>query len=160
MKKEVAELWVKALRSGKYKQGRSALCTVVADPENPKNKTKSYCCLGVLADIASKSTNNPGKWVRLPPMNEHGKLQQTAYFRDKDHKRAATGDKIDNKDIEAKTCSDGVLTVGLQEWSGIRTNSGWLAGEMYGNNLVSLNDVDNKSFEEIADIVEKGYAGL
>lgn len=38
--KEVKERWVKALRSGHYKQGKGRLKTV-----------SGYCCLGVLADI-------------------------------------------------------------------------------------------------------------
>ena len=39
----IKKLWVKALRSGKYKQGRNALC-----------HAGRYCCLGVLCDIAVK----------------------------------------------------------------------------------------------------------
>lgn len=41
MKKEVADLWVNALRSGKYKQVQGSLC-----------KYNSFCCLGVLCEIA------------------------------------------------------------------------------------------------------------
>lgn len=41
MKKFVAIKWVKALRSGKYKQGRRRL----------KSLDNSYCCLGVLCEI-------------------------------------------------------------------------------------------------------------
>lgn len=41
MKKEVAEKWVEALRSGKYKQTRSQL-----------RDLSGYCCLGVLCDIS------------------------------------------------------------------------------------------------------------
>lgn len=44
MKKTIADKWVKALRSGDYKQGRGLLC------ENDK-----FCCLGVLCDIAVKN---------------------------------------------------------------------------------------------------------
>jgi len=40
MKKNVAKKWVKALRSGKYKQSREML----------KN-SGGYCCLGVLCEI-------------------------------------------------------------------------------------------------------------
>ena len=39
MDKNVMELWVKALRSGKYKQGHTTLCFM-----------DRYCCLGVLAE--------------------------------------------------------------------------------------------------------------
>lgn len=45
MKKDVAEKWVAALRSGLYKQGRNAL----------KSKD-GYCCLGVLCDISGVDT--------------------------------------------------------------------------------------------------------
>lgn len=41
MKKSVADKWVQALRSGKYKQTRDVL----------QNKD-GYCCLGVLCDIS------------------------------------------------------------------------------------------------------------
>ena len=40
-KQEVRKAWVKALRSGQYKQGQHSLCT-----------NKRYCCLGVLAELA------------------------------------------------------------------------------------------------------------
>ncbi|MFO0452755.1 MAG: hypothetical protein ACK52I_29555, partial [Pseudomonadota bacterium] len=44
MKKEIAKLWVAALRSGKYKQGRHALHSI-------KDNNETFCCLGVLCDI-------------------------------------------------------------------------------------------------------------
>lgn len=44
MKKEVADIWIKALRSGKYKQGKYVLHT-------DDNK---FCCLGVLCDVYNK----------------------------------------------------------------------------------------------------------
>jgi hypothetical protein len=46
MNVEIAKMWVEALRSGKYKQARKALCRIDEFGE------KSYCCLGVLCDIA------------------------------------------------------------------------------------------------------------
>lgn len=47
MNKLVKKLWVSALRSGKYKQGKDALC------RGNQNGTR-HCCLGVLSDIAVK----------------------------------------------------------------------------------------------------------
>lgn len=44
MKKEVADEWVTALRSGEFQQGKGALC---ADGK--------FCCLGVLSELASRS---------------------------------------------------------------------------------------------------------
>ncbi len=42
MKKEIATKWIEALRSGKYKQGKSRL----------KKYDQTYCCLGVLCEIS------------------------------------------------------------------------------------------------------------
>lgn len=52
MKKEIADKWVEALRSGKYQQGQLAL-----RPEETQ-----FCCLGVLCDIIA-----PNDWM-MPPM--------------------------------------------------------------------------------------------
>lgn len=46
MNKEIADKWVEALRSGKYKQGTGSLCEITHSGEH-------YCCLGVLCDIAN-----------------------------------------------------------------------------------------------------------
>lgn len=43
MNADVKAAWVKALRSGEYKQGKDVL-------RNPKDDT--YCCLGVLCELA------------------------------------------------------------------------------------------------------------
>ena len=45
MKAEIKAQWIKALRSGKYKQGRGAL----------RKTDNTYCCLGVLCDLAIKA---------------------------------------------------------------------------------------------------------
>ena len=50
MKKRVKKLWVEALRSGGYKQGRKRL-----------RYGDTYCCLGVLCDLYRKETGE-GKW--------------------------------------------------------------------------------------------------
>jgi len=44
MKEEVKDKWVKALRSGEYKQGKNRL----------EDKQGNYCCLGVLCVLAQK----------------------------------------------------------------------------------------------------------
>jgi hypothetical protein len=49
MKKHVAKKWIKALRSGKFEQGKKMLQTI----------SGRYCCLGVLCEIAPKSVE---KW--------------------------------------------------------------------------------------------------
>lgn len=47
------ELWIAALRSGEYKQGRGQLVS-----------GNRFCCLGVACDVFWK--NNPGKIVKTP----------------------------------------------------------------------------------------------
>jgi len=51
MNQEIKELWIKALRSGKYKQTTGKL----------KSIESAYCCLGVLCDIYIEKTGI-GKW--------------------------------------------------------------------------------------------------
>jgi hypothetical protein len=51
MKKRIRDLWVAALRSGKYKRGQGYL--------RPSEDT--YCCLGVLSDLYLEE--QPGEWV-------------------------------------------------------------------------------------------------
>jgi len=47
MKKNIAEKWVKALRSGNYNQGYEYLC-----------HKGNYCCLGVLCELYVKDTGD------------------------------------------------------------------------------------------------------
>lgn len=54
MRREIAERWTAALRSGEYKQGQNQL-------RDPLNKT--FCCFGVLCDLAAQ--DGFGRW-------EHG----------------------------------------------------------------------------------------
>lgn len=53
MNQEVKEIWVKALRSGKYIQGKERL----------RNVTDNYCCLGVLCDLHREMTDS-SIWTR------------------------------------------------------------------------------------------------
>ena len=52
MKTEIRDLWVEALRSGEYEQGRSAL-----RPEKGR-----FCCLGVLCDLHSLANKAGEGW--------------------------------------------------------------------------------------------------
>lgn len=49
MNQEIKDRWVKALRSGKFKQGKDRLCGVTKDGK------RQYCCLGVLSQLAVRS---------------------------------------------------------------------------------------------------------
>jgi hypothetical protein len=53
MKKYIKKAWIKALRSGEYKQGHKRLCRTF-------NGEDLYCCLGVLANECAD-----GYWVSV-----------------------------------------------------------------------------------------------
>ncbi len=56
MNPEVKQLWLDALRSGEYKQGRHKL-------KNTYEGSDNYCCLGVLCDLYTKE-NPTAKWTQ------------------------------------------------------------------------------------------------
>ena len=56
MNLEVKKLWIEALRSDEYKQGRHALCSMGA------SGVKEFCCLGVLVDLYIKKTKSRCYW--------------------------------------------------------------------------------------------------
>lgn len=56
MKKAIMEKWVKALRSGKYRQTKSGL----------HKKGGGYCCLGVLCDLYAKEKKLKKPWFSSP----------------------------------------------------------------------------------------------
>lgn len=56
MKKAVMKKWVKALRSGEYKQTPHALC------KEDKDGNCSFCCLGVLAELYVQENNDKVCW--------------------------------------------------------------------------------------------------
>lgn len=66
MNKKLKAKWVKALRSGKYKQGRGQLY-------NPK--TKRYCCLGVLCRLGGRDD----EFLMSRRCETHGLLDANLY---------------------------------------------------------------------------------
>jgi hypothetical protein len=55
MKKKIAKKWIKALRSGKYKQGKGYLKQI----NNKENYT--HCCLGVLCELYNEDMKKKHK---------------------------------------------------------------------------------------------------
>lgn len=53
MNPEVKKLWLEALRSGKYEQGRGKL----------RSTDNKFCCLGVLCDISNLGVWEGGRFV-------------------------------------------------------------------------------------------------
>jgi len=56
MKKKIAEKWVKALRSGDYKQGKDRL----------RDEQNNFCCLGVLCNLHAQEHPYLAKLEKYP----------------------------------------------------------------------------------------------
>jgi hypothetical protein len=67
MNPEIKAMWVAALRSGEYKQGKGVLRT----------RDNCFCALGVLADVAAKRgvaewhIDDDGDWIINTPDDDH-----------------------------------------------------------------------------------------
>jgi hypothetical protein len=126
MNPEVKALWLEALRSGKYKQATSMLC----DGEG------GYCCLGVLTQV----------------------------YANKKKKRAFdVGGGYVMAEIDAQLLPDRVMKwAGLEDFIYKSNTSPWttesthdiLVSKKHRKTLSTHND-DGKSFEWIADLIER-----
>lgn len=83
-KEKLIELWLQALESGEYVQGKGEL----VDQDNPQDI--KYCCLGVLCDVARKNGINtrfdgrgylPRRISRLIGMTEEGRFNSPITLR-------------------------------------------------------------------------------
>lgn len=122
MKEKVKDLWVEALRSGKYKQGKHSL----------KNNNDKYCCLGVLCDVYAKTQKKKGFFK-----NEFGNF--------------VFPNAKDDYVI-------GVLPTKVIKWAELNNDNPRV--KVNGTSLVQLNDSENRTFIEIADVIEQNYKNL
>lgn len=128
MKKEIADKWVAALRSGEYKQTTKMLCKI-------EDGVKSYCCLGVLTDMGINSG------VEIPTVIEcKPNYKMVMYKSTNQH------------------WTYGVLPDQISDWAGMRTNSGSGSYKLSNNyfSLWQINDA-GYSFQQIADVIEKNW---
>jgi len=58
MNKKIKTKWLKALRSGKYEQGKEYLRQQQVDEDGNQLGKESFCCLGVLCDVIKKDLQN------------------------------------------------------------------------------------------------------
>lgn len=117
MKKDIADKWVAALRSGEFKQGRRALGNKVSN---------SFCCLGVLCELAVKEE------VCKKESTENVYTYDARYT--------------------------WYLPHVVKNWANMRTATGEI--KSLNEYLYALNDIQMKSFTEIADIIEQHYEEL
>lgn len=133
MKKEIMEKWVAALRSGEYKQGIGLL----------HDRTQNtYCCLGVLSELAVKEGVCPKSKVDSTALSEMATSATS--------NRAAFGLSYETTYL----CKE------VMDWSGVVTVTGSSIPGLWGISLVKLNDELSKSFLEIADIIEEHWEKL
>lgn len=66
-RKEFFELWIKALRSGEYKQGKQVLI-------NEYDDVKRHCCLGVACEILDPKDKTSWKIEQLLPSHISKKI--------------------------------------------------------------------------------------
>lgn len=115
MNPEIREQWVAALESGEYKQGKGWLCPV--DDGN-----RSYCCLGVLADLAVKA----------------GIIDEPTTFE---------ANHLEDSYLVFGGAS-ATLPLEVQEWAGLDDSDPSADGEY--KPLSQYNDDDEYTFKEIA----------
>jgi hypothetical protein len=130
MRKEIAEKWVAALRSGEYEQSAGFLQT-----------RDGYCCLGVLCDLHMRETGR-GEW--RPPGS--GDYLYTQCYRDDlgvDGEYTPPPGVREWADMEDDPC------VRVQHPD----------GSVEPEDLVSLND-DGFSFAQLADLIEEQWESL
>lgn len=153
MKKNIMNKWVKALRSGKYKQCREQLCSV-----NGTTGEESYCCLGVLTDLYLKERKRQKKGPNI-------KFFHTYTKEDMDHDLNYSKWEVDGE--------VGCLPAEVAEWAGFNTATDDYKTGCFSNgkteiDLALLNDggldikdpnktTKPKSFKQIAAVIEKNY---
>lgn len=135
---ENMRMWIQALRSGGYKQGRGNLKVIT-----PQTGSASYCCLGVACEVAMG--NGVQMALDFYPV-ENSCPSWPAYVHGLDSgctskhgvRFAGTGSSLPNR---------------VQEWLGIDSDD----PEICGVSTISANDSFGWDFNQIADALEKTY---
>jgi hypothetical protein len=136
MKQNVMKKWVKALRSGKFKQGQGTL------KKFNKQGQAQHCCLGVLCELYNETMKKNNKKTLPEKVCDNDSDFSYGYSR--------FGGKKEDLPKEVK------------DWSGISNSMGAFTTDnpihdQY--NLADLNDTGRK-FKTIANIIEKNYESL
>jgi hypothetical protein len=130
MNPDVKAQWVAALRSGEYAQGREVLHSTEYD---------SYCCLGVLCDVAVKSG------LDIPV--DH--MPAATFYGEKHCTLPAGVMEWAGLDEELPGTSIDMHVVSPDEYDEYDEGA-------YPANLANLNDL-GWSFEQIADVIEAEF---
>lgn len=137
MNKKVMKKWVKALRSGKYKQGQGTL-------KQYKSKDQAkHCCLGVLCELYNEEMSKKKKKKLSEKL-----IQPDSYYHSSFHGLVEfnkSRDYLPNK---------------VTKWAGMENKLGCFVYKNHKNGcLADLND-DGTKFKTIANIIEKNWENL
>lgn len=122
---ENAKMWLNALRSGEYIQGRDALATMTSEGV-------AYCCLGVACDLYRKNADDPLFTVKEAADSE-GTGCGTLMFAGEEN----------------------YLPDRVMEWLGMHDERGTYWDNLHGRNTdLSVKNDSGASFKEIAQILE------
>ncbi len=132
-----AQKLVKALRSGKYRQCKGALC-------KKDSKGEKYCCLGVAMEVYRKEH---------PELEKEFQYNEAFYGEDLEISKEGDFVYIDNGESSE-------LTREVADWLGFNTKNGSYSRNGKTHSLIGLNDDGKKSFEYIADVMEEMPTGL
>ena len=141
MKSTIAQKWIKALRSNKYKQGKMALRT------KTRHGTVRHCCLGVLCDLYNKDHKRKLKIKKTNDPKDQGEIDpSTTVF-------TIGGDPWALPEV-------------VRNWAGIKDKEGMFfdtdpvnVNRWSCNSLSEMND-EGASFKEIAQFIEEHYENL
>ena len=133
MNKKVMKKWIKALRSGKYKQGQGTL------KHYDTNAQARHCCLGVLCELYNDQMRKDKKKTLS---------EKTLYH-----------DSFTHGVVEFNRSRD-YLPKKVVDWADMNDNLGWFYDQGNRDDCLSdLND-DGKKFKTIANIIEKNWENL
>lgn len=143
MKQNIMKKWIKALRSGKYKQGTGTL------KQYDSKGNAQHCCLGVLCELYNETMKK----------NKKKTLPEKIYDNDSDfsHGYSRFGGKKEDLPKEVKDWAGMKNSMG-EFYTGI-TYFGDYEVEKIRENLADLND-SGKKFKTISNIIEKNWEVL
>lgn len=134
MLKAIKEIWVAALRSGKYRQSKSNL------KYKKVNQEPGHCCLGVLCDLYKQETGN-GEWIERPMETSEGQVVNYIF--------RATDETGFHEAIDYPPPP-------VLKWAELNEKNPvvQIQNQLFKQSLADLNDSGKYDFNQIADMIE------
>ena len=126
MNPEAKRLWLEALRSGEYEQGRGHL-----------QRKGTWCCMGVACDVARKN----GVHLDVSPVIHECGLPDC--------------ERQGDEDWVTYDGEPGLPPDAVNEWAGVSLQHVALNTPLGAKTFVTLNDQIGYTFDQIADLIEE-----